>query len=291
MILDDGCPFPQVIISKGGVLGIKVDKGMVPLAGTNGETTTQGLYGLSECCAQYKKDGHCVLKIGEHTPSVLAIMANANVLAHYQNGIVPIAEPEILTDGDHDLKCCQHVTKKVLTAVYKALSGTLLNPNMVIPGHACTHKFSHWEIAMATVTMLCPTVPIPRPVPGITFLSGGQSEEEASINLNAINNRALQSSALKAWGGKKENLKASKRVLANSLACQGKYTPSSQALFISNHAFISSSLTTSIKQRCSQAVPNTPGPAPCPTLLKRGPPPQGSRLACPCSCLPRDSGV
>ncbi|KAI5939937.1 Fructose-bisphosphate aldolase A [Manis javanica] len=276
---DDGRPFPQVIKSKGGVVGIKVDKGVVPLAGTNGETTTQGLDGLSERCAQYKKDGadfakwRCVLKIGEHTPSSLAIMENANVLARYasicqQNGIVPIVEPEILPDGDHDLKRCQYVTEKVLAAVYKALSdhhiyleGTLLKPNMVTPGHACTQKFSHEEIAMATVTALRRTVP--PAVPGITFLSGGQSEEEASINLNAINKcrllkpwaltfsygRALQASALKAWGGKKENLKAAqeeyvKRALANSLACQGKYTPSgqsgaaaSESLFISNHAY------------------------------------------------------
>uniref|UniRef100_A0A2K6BHW1 Fructose-bisphosphate aldolase n=1 Tax=Macaca nemestrina TaxID=9545 RepID=A0A2K6BHW1_MACNE len=261
---DDGRPFPQVIKSKGGVVGIKVDKGVVPLAGTNGETTTQGLDGLSERCAQYKKDGadfakwRCVLKIGEHTPSALAIMENANVLARYasicqQNGIVPIVEPEILPDGDHDLKRCQYVTEKVLAAVYKALSdhhiyleGTLLKPNMVTPGHACTQKFSHEEIAMATVTAL-----------------RRQSEEEASINLNAINKclllkpwaltfsygRALQASALKAWGGKKENLKAAqeeyvKRALANSLACQGKYTPSghagaaaSESLFVSNHAY------------------------------------------------------
>lgn len=155
-----------------------------------------------------------------------------------------------------------------MAAVYKALSdhhiyleGTLLKPNMVTPGHACTQKFSNEEIAMATVTALRRTVP--PAVPGITFLSGGQSEEEASINLNAINKcpllkpwaltfsygRALQASALKAWGGKKENLKTAqeeyvKRALANSLACQGKYTPSgqagaaaSQSLFISNHAY------------------------------------------------------
>nr|XP_042117902.1 fructose-bisphosphate aldolase A-like [Peromyscus maniculatus bairdii] len=276
---DDGCPFPQVIKSKGGVVGIKVDKGVVPLAGTNGETTTQGLDGLAERCAQYKKDGadfakwRCVLKIGEHTPSALAIMENANVLARYasicqQNGIVPIVEPEILPDGDHDLKRCQYVTEKVLAAVYKALSdhhiyleGTLLKPNMVTPGQACTQKCSNEEIAIATVTALRRTVP--PAVPGVTFLSGGQSEEEASINLNAINKcplvkpwaltfsygRALQASALKAWGGKKENLKAAqeeyiKRAQANSLACQGKYTPSgqsgsaaSESLFVSNHAY------------------------------------------------------
>ncbi|KAM8964014.1 fructose-bisphosphate aldolase A-like [Lycaon pictus] len=165
-------------------------------------------------------------------PSALAIIENVNVLACYasicqQNGIMPIMESEILPDGDYDLKHCQYVTKKVLAAVYKALSdhhiyleGTLLKPNMITLGHACTHKYSHEEIAMATVTALHGTVP--PTVTGITFPSGGQSEEEASINLNAINKcpllkpwaltfsygQALQASALKAWGGKKENLKA-----------------------------------------------------------------------------------
>ncbi|XP_074414120.1 fructose-bisphosphate aldolase A isoform X11 [Zonotrichia albicollis] len=200
---DDGRPFPQVIRDKGALVGIKVDKGVVPLAGTNGETTTQGLDGLMERCAQYKKDGadfakwRCVLKITAHTPTRLAVLENANVLARYasicqQNGIVPIVEPEILPDGDHDLKTCQYVTEKVLAAVYKALSdhhvyleGTLLKPNMVTAGHACATKYSPEEIAMATVTALRRTVP--PAVPGITFLSGGQSEEEASINLNAIN--------------------------------------------------------------------------------------------------------
>ncbi|XP_063038711.1 fructose-bisphosphate aldolase A isoform X1 [Melospiza melodia melodia] len=191
---DDGRPFPQVIKDKGALVGIKVDKGVVPLAGTNGETTTQGLDGLMERCAQYKKDGadfakwRCVLKITAHTPTRLAVMENANVLARYasicqQNGIVPIVEPEILPDGDHDLKTCQYVTEKVLAAVYKALSdhhvyleGTLLKPNMVTAGHACATKYSPEEIAMATVTALRRTVP--PAVPGITFLLGGQSEEE-----------------------------------------------------------------------------------------------------------------
>uniref|UniRef100_A0A2K6S9C0 Fructose-bisphosphate aldolase n=1 Tax=Saimiri boliviensis boliviensis TaxID=39432 RepID=A0A2K6S9C0_SAIBB len=220
---DDGCPFPQVIKSKGGVVDIKVDKGVVPLAGTNR-------------CAQYKTDGadfakwHCVLETGEHTPSTLAIMENANVLARYasiyqQNGIVPIVEPEILPDGDHDLKRCQYVTEKVLAAVYKALrdhhiylEGTLLKPNM---------KFSH----EATVTAL---------------------EEKASISLRATNKCPLlkhRTSALKVWGRKKENKAAAqeeyiKHTLVNSLACQGKYPPTSQtgaaaskSVFISNHAY------------------------------------------------------
>uniref|UniRef100_A0A2K5R0R4 Fructose-bisphosphate aldolase n=1 Tax=Cebus imitator TaxID=2715852 RepID=A0A2K5R0R4_CEBIM len=220
---DDGRQFPQVIKSKGGVVGIQVDKGVVPLAGRNGETTIQGLDGLSERCAQYKKDGadfakwRCVLKIGEHTPSALATMEN--VLARYasicqQNGTVPIVKPEILPDGDHDLKRCQYVTEKVLAAVYKALSdhhiyleGTLLKPNMVTPGYACTQNFSQEEIAVVTVTALRCTIPPCTPPPPCC-----QSEEQASINLNAINKwpllkpwaltfsqgRALPASALKA---------------------------------------------------------------------------------------------
>lgn len=276
---DDKRKFTQVIKDKGAVVGIKVDKGVVPLAGTNGETTTQGLDGLAERCAQYKKDGadfakwRCVLKISEHTPSHLAIIENANVLARYasicqQHCIVPIVEPEVLPDGDHDLKRCQYITEKVLAAVYKALSdhhvyleGTLLKPNMVTAGHACTKKFSPEEVAMATVTALRRTVP--PAVAGITFLSGGQSEEEATVHLNAINKcplhrpwpvtfsygRALQASCLKAWGGKADHVKKAQeeyitRALANSLACQGKYVPSGQAgaaagesLFVSNHAY------------------------------------------------------
>ncbi|XP_067285310.1 aldolase a, fructose-bisphosphate, b [Pseudorasbora parva] len=276
---DDGKLFSQLIKERGMVVGIKVDKGVVPLAGTNGETTTQGLDGLYERCAQYKKDGadfakwRCVLKITPTTPSRLAIIENANVLARYasicqMHGIVPIVEPEILPDGDHDLKRCQYVTEKVLAAVYKALSdhhvyleGTLLKPNMVTAGHSCSHKYAPQEIAMATVTALRRTVP--PAVPGITFLSGGQSEEEASINLNAINQcplikpwaltfsygRALQASALKAWGGKKENGKACqeefvKRALNNSAAALGKYVSkgdtgaaAGESLFVANHAY------------------------------------------------------
>ncbi|NWI60967.1 ALDOC aldolase, partial [Calyptomena viridis] len=304
---DDGTPFVQMIKDKGIVVGIKVDKGVVPLAGTDGETTTQGkwsgqgmraagfgavgfgavelmsclagLDGLWERCAQYKKDGadfakwRCVLKISENTPSSLAIMENANVLARYasicqQNGIVPIVEPEILPDGDHDLKRCQYVTEKVLAAVYKALSdhhvyleGTLLKPNMVTPGHSCPTKYSPEEIAMATVTALRRTVP--PAVPGVTFLSGGQSEEEASINLNAINTcplvrpwaltfsygRALQASALSAWRGQRDNANAAteefiKRAEVNGLAALGKYEGSGddsgaagQSLYVANHAY------------------------------------------------------
>ncbi|XP_062388551.1 aldolase a, fructose-bisphosphate, b [Sardina pilchardus] len=275
---DSGKTFGQVIKDRGWVVGIKVDKGVVPLAGTNGETTTQGLDGLYERCAQYKKDGcdfakwRCVLKITPTTPSSLAIKENCNVLARYasicqMHGIVPIVEPEILPDGDHDLKRCQYVTEKVLAGMYKALSehhvyleGTLLKPNMVTAGHSCSHKYNTGEIAMATVTALRRTVP--PAVPGVTFLSGGQSEEEASVNLNSMNKcplhrpwalsfsygRALQASALKAWGGKKENGKACqaelmKRAVANSKAATGKYegggagAAAGDSLFVENHAY------------------------------------------------------
>ncbi|XP_034461289.1 fructose-bisphosphate aldolase C-A [Hippoglossus hippoglossus] len=256
---DNGVPFVKMIRDRGILVGVKVDKGVVPLAGTFGESTAQGLDGLSERCAQYKKDGalfakwRCVLKISDTNPSKLAITENANVLARYssicqQHGIVPVIEPEILPDGDHDLKRCQYVTEKVLAAVYKAMSdhhvyleGTLLKPNMVTPGHSCSTKYSPEEVAMATLTALRRTVP--PAVTGVAFLSGGQSEEEASVHLNAINNcplakpwiltfsfgRALQASALRAWRGHKENEKAAteqfiKRAEVNSLACQGKYT-------------------------------------------------------------------
>jgi len=261
---DDGTPFVELLKSKGIVPGIKVDTGVVTLLGTNDETTTQGLDKLGERCARYYKDGcrfakwRCVLKISANQPSPLAILENANVLARYasicqQNKLVPIVEPEILPDGDHDLERCQKVTEKVLAAVYKALSdhnvfleGTLLKPNMVTPGQSCTQRVPPQEVARATVQALQRTVP--PAVVGVTFLSGGQSEEDATIHLNAINQfvgkkpwaltfsygRALQASALKAWSGKKENLKAGeaefmKRAKANVQAVAAKYQTGSVA--------------------------------------------------------------
>nr|ACN10100.1 Fructose-bisphosphate aldolase B [Salmo salar]ACN12448.1 Fructose-bisphosphate aldolase B [Salmo salar] len=252
---DKGVLFPQVIKDKGIVVGIKVDKGTAGLNGTDGETTTQGLDGLSERCAQYKKDGcdfakwRCVLKISDACPSDLAIAENANVLARYasicqQNGLVPIVEPEILPDGDH---------------VY--LEGTLLKPNMVTAGHSCPKKFTPQEVGMATVTALRRTVPAA--VPGITFLSGGQSEEEATQNLNAMNltslhrpwklsfsyGRALQASALAAWKGKAANKQSAQdaftsRAKSNGLASKGKYTAvssddqaSMQSLHTANYVY------------------------------------------------------
>ena len=253
----DGKLFVDVLKEGGVIPGIKVDKGTVDLAGTNGETTTQGLDGLAQRCQQYYKAGarfakwRAVLKIGPNEPSPLSILENANGLARYaiicqENGLVPIVEPEILVDGPHDIEKCAAATEIVLAAVYKALSdhhvlleGTLLKPNMVTPG-SDSAKTTPEEIAKYTVRALQRTVP--PAVPGIMFLSGGQSEEEATRNLNAMNaldtkkpwtlsfsfGRALQAHTLKTWGGKKENVGAAQGVLlarckANSDAVLGKY--------------------------------------------------------------------
>ncbi|ESO05359.1 hypothetical protein HELRODRAFT_186957 [Helobdella robusta] len=275
---DDGTPLIKLLQDKGIIPGIKVDKGTVILAGTDEETTTQGLDGLGERCAQYYKDGarfakwRCVLKISEYTPSYLALIENANVLARYasicqQNGLVPIVEPEVLPDGDHDLETCQRVTEQVLSFVYKALAdhhvyleGTLLKPNMVTAGQNSKRLFSPEQVGHATTEALRRTVPAA--VPGVVFLSGGQSEEEATLNLNAINKahgkkpwalsfsygRALQASVLKAWQGKQENVNvAQKEFLArakvNGLASQGKYeggvcgVAGDQSLFVAKHAY------------------------------------------------------
>lgn len=182
---DDGTPFVELLKKNGIIPGIKVDKGVVNLMGSEDECTTQGLDDLAARCAQYKKDGcdfakwRCVLKIGKNTPSYQSILENANVLARYASicqsqRIVPIVEPEVLPDGDHDLERAQKVTETVLAAVYKALNdhhvyleGTLLKPNMVTAGQSCTKKYTPEEVAIATVTALRRTVPAA--VPGNFF--------------------------------------------------------------------------------------------------------------------------
>jgi fructose-bisphosphate aldolase class I len=252
-----GKPFVQVL-KEGGVLpGIKVDKGVVLLSGTNGETTTQGLDDLGKRCAKYYEAGarfakwRAVLKIGPNEPSQLSIHENAYGLARYamicqENGLVPIVEPEILVDGSHDIDRCADVTERVLAACYKALNdhhvlleGTLLKPNMVTPG-SDSPKVAPEVVAKYTVRTLLRTVPAA--VPAIVFLSGGQSEEEATLNLNAMNQlegkkpwslsfsfgRALQQSTLKTWAGKEENKGKAQaaflaRCKANSEATLGKY--------------------------------------------------------------------
>lgn len=275
---DDGRPLVELLKERNILPGIKVDKGVVPLAGSIGECTTQGLDGLSERCAQYKKDGcqfakwRCVLKISSHTPSYQAMFENANVLARYasicqQNGLVPIVEPEVLPDGDHDLPTAQKVTEQVLAFVYKALAdhhvyleGTLLKPNMVTAGQSCPKRYSPAENALATVQALRRTVP--PAVVGVTFLSGGQSELDATVNLNEINKvpgckpwaltfsfgRALQASVIEAWKGQKNNLTAAQDELlklakANGAAATGTFTMDmasafgDKSLFVANHAY------------------------------------------------------
>jgi len=274
---DDGTPFIDIIRRNGIIPGIKVDKGVKDLFGSEGEGTTQGLDDLDKRCQQYKADGcqfakwRSVLRIGNNTPSSLAIMENANVLARYAAtcqaaGLVPIVEPEVLCDGEHSLERCQKVTEKVLAAVYKALSdhhvyleGTLLKPNMVTPGQACPQKATPKQVAEATVTAFSRT--IPPAVPGIVFLSGGQSECEASANLCAINQltgipspwrlsfsfgRALQASCLKAWAG--QDVAAGqeqflKRAEINGLATLGQSQGGENGMaggesnFVKNHSY------------------------------------------------------
>ncbi|KAJ9048717.1 hypothetical protein DSO57_1032082 [Entomophthora muscae] len=274
----NGKAFTAILEEQGIIPGIKVDKGTVHLAGTDGETTTQGLDGLAERCQTYYKAGarfakwRSVLKIGKNEPSELAIMENANVLARYAsicqaNRIVPIVEPEILMDGDHDLERAVYVTEKVLGAVYKKLNqhhvyleGTLLKPNMVCPGADCPKKYTPEDIGRATVTVLRRTVPAA--VPGITFLSGGQSEENATLHLDAMNKvpelkpwaltfsygRALQATVLKVWKGDTANVKAAQDALlvrskGNSEACQGIYSGSaasanaSESLYVKDYKY------------------------------------------------------
>jgi len=277
---DSGKPFVEILKELGINPGIKVDKGVQPLTGTKNECTTQGLDGLAERVQQYVKDGctfakwRCVIKINqaECVPTDVAVQENAQVLARYASicqthGLVPIVEPEILIDGDHDILTSLRITERVLACVYKTLidhhvylEGTLLKPNMVTPGQSCPTKATPQEIGLATLTALRRTVPAA--VPGVTFLSGGQSELTATANLDAMNRvnllrpwsltfsygRALQASVLKAWSGKKENVAEAQKVLLhratmNGLACEGKYpgeegqAAADQSLFVANHQY------------------------------------------------------
>jgi len=274
----DGTPMVELIKANGVIPGIKVDKGVAPIPGTNDESYTMGLDGLSARCADYYAKGarfakwRAVLKIAADCPSEVSIHENAHGLAMYaaicqQNGLVPIVEPEVLMDGDHSLEICAAVGEAIWDATIKALhdhhvlfEGILLKPSMISPG-------SEWkgtpatsqDIAAATVRVLQRT--IPPAIPGIMFLSGGQSEEEASAHLDAMNKlvsktkipwalsfsygRALQASAISAWAGKLENVQAGqeaflKRAKANSLAQLGKYTSegtSGESLHIKDYKY------------------------------------------------------
>jgi len=279
---EDGKEFLIDVLKRQGiVIGIKVDLGTKHLPATDDETYTQGITDLDKRCQQYYKQGarfakwRAVLRISKNTPSPLAIHENAYTLAMYAaicqaNGLVPIVEPEILMDGDHSLAVCQYWTEKVLGACYKALNdhhvlleGTLLKPNMVVCGEQSKDKatLKEADVALATVTALQRTVP--PAVPGIMFLSGGQTEEQASTHLNALNaldlgarpwklsfsyGRALQQSCLQAWKGQAANVEAAQqaflaRAKANSEAQLGQYAggaPSAEAsksLFEANYRY------------------------------------------------------
>jgi len=255
----DGTRIIDLIKAQGIVPGIKVDKGTRPLAGFSGETATDGLEGLAARVDEYVGLGaefakwRAVIHIGDGYPTPTGIAANAHGLARYaricqEGGLVPVVEPEVLMDGDHDIDTCQRVTEATLDAVFAALKahgvaleGMILKPNMVIAGSGCPTRAGAEEIAARTVASLRRCVPAA--MPGITFLSGGQSEVEATVNLNAMNarfapnpwklsfsyGRALQASALKAWGGQAENEAAARDALLqrarfNSQACAGTYT-------------------------------------------------------------------
>ena len=255
----DGTPFPKLLESKGIVPGIKVDTGAKPLALAEGETVTEGLDGLRERLNEYRELGarfakwRAVITIGKDIPSEYCIWTNAHALARYaalcqEASIVPIVEPEVLMDGDHTIERSFEVTSRTLHAVFTELrdqrvqpEGILLKPNMVLPGYECSQQASDEEIAHETVR--CFRRHVPAAVPGIVFLSGGQSEEEATSRLNAMNalgqhpwklsfsyGRALQAAALKAWGGKEENVEAAQRAYyhrakMNSAAQTGTYAP------------------------------------------------------------------
>jgi fructose-bisphosphate aldolase class I len=255
----DGTPFPKLLESKGVIPGIKVDLGAKPLALAPGETITEGLDGLRGRLEEYYGLGarfakwRATYSIGDGIPSEYCIWTNAHALARYaalcqEARIVPIVEPEVLMDGTHSIKDSSRVTGRVLNAVYTELHdqrvdlrGTLLKPNMVLSGYEASDRASVDEVADATLDVFYRHVPAA--VPGIVFLSGGQSDEDATAHLNAINargphpwrisfsyGRALQAPALKAWSGKDENVEAGQRAYyhrakMNSAAQTGMYAP------------------------------------------------------------------
>jgi fructose-bisphosphate aldolase class I len=253
----DGTPLVQIITQAGSLPGIKVDKGTKPLPNCPGELITEGLDGLGERLAEYRELGakfakwRAVIDIGPGIPSYNCLMTNAHALARYaalcqSEGIVPIVEPEVLMDGDHDIERCAAITEWALKTVFEqlyyqrvALEGMVLKPNMVVPGKKSAKKASVEEVAEKTVRVLKACVPAS--VPGIAFLSGGQSDEDATAHLDAINRmgdlpwnvtfsygRALQAAPQKTWSGKSENVAAAQRALnhraaMNGLAARGEW--------------------------------------------------------------------
>ena len=256
---DDGTPFPQLLAERGIIPGIKVDQGAKPLANAPGETITEGLDGLRERLEEYRELGarftkwRAVISIGAGIPSEYCLWTNAHALARFaalseEAGLVPIVEPEVLMDGDHTIERSFDVTSRSLHAVFTELRDQrvhfeqmLLKPNMVLSGYECPEQASHEEVAEQTLR--CFYRHVPAAVPGIVFLSGGQSDEDATANLNAINargphpwelsfsyGRALQAPALKAWGGDPANVEAAqksyyRRAKFNGAARFGQYAP------------------------------------------------------------------
>ncbi len=253
---DDGTSFAELLTGKGVVPGIKVDTGAKPLALSSGETVTEGLDGLRERLAEYVELGarfakwRAVITIADGLPTANCVQANAHALARYaalvqEAGMVPIVEPEVLMDGDNTIERCFDVTALTLHHVYDELDragvdleGTLLKPNMVISGKGCPEQADAARIAELTVD--CFRRHVPAAVPGVVFLSGGQSEVQATENLDAINRvggpwplsfsygRALQQSALQAWGGEAENVEAAQaaflhRARMNAAAVAGEW--------------------------------------------------------------------
>ena len=255
----DGTPFPKLLGSRGIIPGIKVDKGAKPLANAEGETVTEGLDGLRERLNEYRELGarftkwRATYSISNSLPSEYCVWVNAHALARYaalsqEAGLVPIVEPEVLMDGDHTIERAFEVTSRVQHAVFTELrdqrvepEGMLLKPNMVLAGYDSGGQASHEEVA--EWTLKCLRRHVPAAVPGIVFLSGGQTDEDATANLNAMNalgshpwelsfsyGRALQAPALKAWGGDPEQVEEAqkafyRRAKFNSAARSGSYAP------------------------------------------------------------------
>ena len=254
-----GIPLAEVLLKQGIIPGIKVDTGAKPLAGSLEETVTEGLDGLRDRLREYRGMGagfakwRAVIRITDTLPSVTCVNVNAHALGRYaalcqEEGLVPIVEPEVLMDGNHTIERCEEVTGYVLHMVFNALydqrvslEKMLLKPNMVISGKACPKQASVMDVA--TATLRCLRRHVPAAVPGIVFLSGGQSDVVATKHLSAINTletprpwkvsfsygRALQDSALAAWQGKAEQFKAGQqafhhRAKCNSAAARGRYT-------------------------------------------------------------------
>jgi fructose-bisphosphate aldolase, class I len=244
----DGVPFPHLLERLGMMPGIKVDTGAKPLAGAEGETVTEGLDGLRERLAEYRDLGarfakwRAVLSIGDATPSPYCLAVNAHALARYaalcqEAGIAPIVEPEVLMDGAHTIDRSARVTEETLRAVFAelvdqrvALEGIVLKPNMVLAGYECPRQPSVEEVAQRTLAVLRRVVPAA--VPGIAFLSGGQSDELASAHLSAMNaagdapwelsfsyGRALQAAALQAWAGREDNVDQARAVFDDRVRC------------------------------------------------------------------------